>query len=220
MLTFNFNAREFFSLLSSCSAATTYLGVLPIMTIPTVNSLTMESVGWVMGVTQRPWFYPTPLGRASAFPRDRQAYLCLYFCQNYSVPLHNEESMHSYKYYFSEEQITEVLLDLRTRAAKTAHKKYFYSNLSKSAGETSKIDLPPIFPPRRQWNRFRPKTRKQGNFELITLKNAIAWHVRTKSKKPWFRRLTKTVSEIQKAALSGEFRFSAPQNHPSTQIWK
>lgn len=122
--------------------------------------------------------------------------------------------MHSYEDYFSSDKITEVLLELRTRAAKVAHKKYFYSNLSVSSGKTPKSDLPPIFPPRRQWNRFRPKTRKQGNIELITLKNAVSWHSRSGSTISWFRRLTKVVEQIQTEALSGKFSFSSPQITP------
>jgi len=72
-----------------------------------------------------------------------------------------------------------------------------------------------MFPPRRTWNRYRPRKKKRDispNVDLETLLLAITAEKKKKSPAPWFNNLLLKCVEIRRLALSDNtYEFSKPR---------
>jgi hypothetical protein len=135
--------------------------------------------------------------------------------------------MNEFQNTFSESNIVRELCKARIKLAKKRHDRAFLHNIRKDHPATH--DLVPknwraislkIFPPRRQWHRFRPYMSRRGSRPPLDINVETLFRATIKLKKlspgaPWAKKLDKTVARIRKRALSkGKFKFSPPSISP------
>lgn len=135
--------------------------------------------------------------------------------------------MNAFEEVFSERSIVRQLCKARVKLAKRRHEKAFLHNIRKDLIAAHQVHNPTnttvplnIFPPRRQWHRFRPRLPQRGGRSSSTLNLSTLFRatLALKGLNPhadWAKNLNAVVTEIQTRALAnGDFRFSKPTIFP------
>lgn len=172
-------------------------------------------------VLERVWEYPADLGldhlpgRASAFSTRIQAFACRFWSR---INIHYRKSgMHTFEEHFSEDRIIKILCSLRLKKASVVHERRFFRRIVYSGEERQPSAFYRMFPPRRTWNRFRPKKsgrRSNDDIGAATLARAIKWCKSNNPGAPWLVRLCEKANEIRLQATQGSYKFSAPSIVP------
>lgn len=121
--------------------------------------------------------------------------------------------MHTFEEHFSEDRIIEILCSLRLKKASAVHDRRFFRRIVHSGEERKPSAFYAMFPPRRTWNRFRPKKQcRKSNADIgaATLKRAISWYKINKSEEPWLTRLRNKANEIRRHATESDYKFCEP----------
>lgn len=115
---------------------------------------------------------------------------------------------------FSDESIIKRLCRIRIKQAGSRHKRLFHRQISSDAPAPETSEPANLFPPRRQWNRFRKKQRDPASQEdqnLIALTRATLYLRTVDPAAPWVRRLNERVRAIQERVLTtSTFAFVPP----------
>ena len=122
---------------------------------------------------------------------------------------------------FSDQAIVRELCRARVRLAQDRRQALFLHNICASKQGPHQV-VPKnwgsiradIFPPRRQWHRFRRKQRGTLASETISieaLKRSIQHFRSTAPETPWVRRLNDTVTRIRTRVFDSTFKFQEPQ---------
>lgn len=123
--------------------------------------------------------------------------------------------------YFSDESIIRELCKARISFANRRHEALFFHGIDVSRPSAEAIPWPDswreirpdIFPPRKQWNRFRPKDRsnKGRDYNLEALVRAVRHLLVETPNAEWAQALLETTAMIKHRALhESPFRFTAP----------
>lgn len=128
----------------------------------------------------------------------------------------------TFQEHFSEEAIIRELCRARIKHAAKRHDAQFLHNIDQQS--TRPDLLPPddwgsipseIFPPRRDWHRYRPKRRGTMAPFAINVETLLRATLALRKSEPaesWARNLERTVAEIQSRVLSQRtFRFTKPR---------
>jgi hypothetical protein len=121
--------------------------------------------------------------------------------------------MRSFEQHFSEKAIIEELCRARIQLASSRHAAAFFHNIARTAKAAHQVSpaawgrIPvDIFPPRKQWHRFRPKRRNGGGgraeaqYEAL-LRAVTVLRVATPAA-DWAKKLQETIDRIRKRVLS------------------
>ena len=116
--------------------------------------------------------------------------------------------------YFTDEAIIDELCKIRVRSADVRHKRLFFRQISSDVREPSPDIELDMFPPRRQWNRYRNNHRHgQSGLDVnCTALKRAAMKLRVQAPLPlWADRLSRKVLAIRQRALHPDgFRFEKP----------
>ena len=121
------------------------------------------------------------------------------------LPQRRTFALKTFEGYFSDEVIVNELCRFRVKLAKKRNDALFLHRISSDAQRISDGHELQIFPPRRQWKRFRPARRgKQGSLKsnLTALRRAVAVLRLKKPKPKWARELERFVTAIRNRALA------------------
>ncbi len=120
--------------------------------------------------------------------------------------------MRSFEEYFSEKIIIEELCRARMQLASSRHAAAFFHNIARTAKATHRVSPPAwghipvdIFPPRREWHRFRPKRRNGiagAEAQYQALLRAVTVLRAATPDAPWVKNLQTTIDGIRKRVLS------------------
>lgn len=123
--------------------------------------------------------------------------------------------MHHFEDYFSEANIIKALCQLRLKKAKVVHERHFFRKLVYSTPERQNTTLHEMFPPRRTWNRYRPRKARRDvspDIDMETILLAIKAEKKKNVPAPWFHKLISKCDEIRSLALADTtYEFSKPR---------
>lgn len=115
---------------------------------------------------------------------------------------------------FSEGAIIQRLCRIRIKQAEVRHKRLFHRQISSLAAAPETYDPAGLFPPRRQWHRFRQRHRNPTSDKdqnLIALTRATLRLRTEQPTAPWVQRLNERVHAIRQRALDTPgFAFDPP----------
>jgi hypothetical protein len=129
--------------------------------------------------------------------------------------------MSIFENYFSHDHIVRELCKARVSLAGRRHEALFFHDIDKTQRSAEEVPMPEcwreipidIFPPRKVWNRYRPRHRsgQDRDIHLETLVRAVRHLSKERPEAAWLKRLRETVGMIRGRALSdAPFAFSAP----------
>lgn len=136
--------------------------------------------------------------------------------------------MVAFEDYFSDISIIRELCKARVGVAEQRHEALFFHNINEKRPSAEQVPLPSswqgipinIFPPRKLWNRYRPKDRggSSRDINLETLVRAARYLSVEQADAEWAKLLHATVAMIRYRALSEEpFAFSPPTIMPEVK---
>lgn len=115
---------------------------------------------------------------------------------------------------FSDEAIIRRLCKVRLKDAAARHQRLFHRQISADVPMPEASELAGIFPPRRQWNRFRNHQRGPSSSEDQNLVALLRATLRLRAETPtapWVQRLNERIRTIRQRALElAGFAFNAP----------
>ena len=115
---------------------------------------------------------------------------------------------------FRDDVIIRRLCKVRIKDAASRHKRLFHRQISSDVEMPAPPETVDLFPPRRQWNRFRIRNREENSDKdqnLIALTRATL-RLRTEiPNAPWVQRLNERIQSIRRRALEqAAFAFNPP----------
>ena len=115
---------------------------------------------------------------------------------------------------FCDEAIIRRLCKVRIKDAASRHKRLFHRQINSDVPMPALPEMVDLFPPRRQWNRFRNRIRRENSDEDQNLTALLRATINLRTEfpnAPWVQRLNERIHSIHQRALEqSAFAFNPP----------